>query len=202
MQAPDFLITALNRAFSLYLDSDATARAYCKKMSGKIIAIELRELDARVYLLPGENGMEVFKDFEGEPDAVIAGTGPAFIAAALFHDQGMPGGIHFSGDVELGQNVQKMLKELDFDWEEKLSQLVGDIAAHQISRAVRGFAEWGKQSIEIFGRDLTEYLQEETEDLPRRDEVNAFLHEVDELRIDSDRMQARFNKLFDNLDRH
>ena len=69
--------------------------------------------------------------------------------------------------------------------------MLGDVAAHQIGNLLRGSFVWGKQVAATLGQDTAEYLQEEKQELPRPDEVNAFLAEVDILRGDVDRLAAR-----------
>ena len=88
------------------------------------------------------------------------------------------------------------------DWEEQLSHLVGDAAAHQVGNLVRDTLQWGAKSVDTLGRDLTEYLQEESRQLPQRDEVNKFLAAVDVLRNDVERLDARVKRLQARIDSH
>ena len=48
--------------------------------------------------------------------------------------------------------------------------------------------------------NVTEYLQEETRNLPTRIETNHFFSAVDNVRTDSDRLEARVQRLL--LKRH
>ena len=56
-------------------------------------------------------------------------------------------------------------------------------------------AHHGKSPISTLEKDLGEYLQEELRLLPVRIEIDAFLAAVDSLRDDSERLQARFDRL-------
>ena len=69
-----------------------------------------------------------------------------------------------------------------------------EIAA-DISAKDRAGQEWSKESIEIFRLNASEFLQEETRDLPARPEVDIFYVQVDELRTDFDRLQSRVERL-------
>ena len=88
-----------------------------------------------------------------------------------------------------------MVEKLEIDWEEHLSRLTGDIIAHQIGNTVRGLFRWGERSAEHLGQDAADYLQEETDILPVPWEVEGFIEEVDTLRSDIDRLEARVKRL-------
>ena len=75
-----------------------------------------------------------------------------------------------------------------------LSRYVGDAAAHQIGNAVRDLMSWGRDAAERLSKDLAEYLQYESRDLPPRHEVQDFLNNVDKLRDDAERLAARLQR--------
>jgi len=99
------------------------------------------------------------------------------------------------GDVAYAQRFHAILRALEFDWEEQLSRLVGDVAAHQIGNLARGALSWGSQAAESLSRATTDYLQEEARDLPAPAEVERFMEGVDKLRGDCDRLAARVARL-------
>lgn len=101
--------------------------------------------------------------------------------------------------MELGQEFSEILEALDIDWEEHLSHLTGDLVAHKVGNLVRDVFAWGKQAADTLGQDVAEYLQEENEALPNRDEVENFLSQVDVMRTDVDRMEARVQRLQSRL---
>ncbi len=96
--------------------------------------------------------------------------------------------------MELIKQVSTILAEQDFDVEEPLSELIGDVAAHQITRATRGafsfFKKAGKALIEesslIFNDDKATVTKQEAQ---------GFYEQVDELRADHDRLEARWNQI-------
>ncbi|HEV2213569.1 MAG TPA: sterol-binding protein, partial [Gammaproteobacteria bacterium] len=67
--------------------------------------------------------------------------------------------------------------------------------AHQIGNAVRDFLGWGRDAANRLSKDLAEYLQYESRDLPPRHEVDDFLTGVDRLRDDAERLAARLQRL-------
>ncbi len=134
--------------------------------------------------------------WNGGASVTLKGSVPNLLFSALRHDAGLPKGLRIDGDAETGQLFQKLLARLDIDWEEKLSRFIGDTAAFRVAKMFREFRDWSKTGAEKFGENIKEYLQEETGDLPRRREVTEFLAAVDTLRNDTDRLDARLQRLF------
>ena len=183
------LETALNPV--LRLDPDTQARLAA--LEGKVIAIEPEGLGLTVYLLPGARGVRVLDQYAGEPTVRIRGTPLAL--ARQWRGQQSPGGITVEGDAAVGREFQTALAQLDIDWEEQLSRLVGDAAAHQAGRFWRELQAWSRRTGDILRRDGGEYLQRELRVLPPRPAVEQFLSAVDTLREDADRLAARIERL-------
>ena len=199
MKAPNLLLAAVEQALGRYLALDSEAGGRIAALYGKVLCIELRGFDIRLYLVPGPEGIQLLGQYEGEPDATLSGTPLALARLGLpgtdSADELFAGGVQISGDTELGQRFGALLKDIDIDWEEQLARVVGDLAAHQVGNVVRGGLRWGAQARESLGLDLKEYLQEELRLLPVRPEIESFLAEVDGLRDDVERLAARVERL-------
>jgi ubiquinone biosynthesis protein UbiJ len=83
------------------------------------------------------------------------------------------------------------------DIEEGLSRWVGDIAAHQVGRMLRGVAGWGMRARETVTANVGEYLQEESRDLVAGAQMEAFAEGVEETRAAVERLEARVRALRD-----
>lgn len=76
----------------------------------------------------------------GDPPAVRMILRPSIDAAAALWREGAAGlqsHLRIEGDVMLAATVAELAQKLRWDWEEDLSRLVGDLAAHRIGRALR-----------------------------------------------------------------
>ena len=189
---------ALNRV--LQLDEDTVARV--ARLQGKVIAIEFSGFDVELFLIPEAEKISIYGRFEGDADTVLRGTPVALMRMGLAKHAGdalFAGDVKISGDVELGQEFSDILDGLDIDWEEHLSHLTGDLVAHKVGNVVRDVFAWGRQTVDTLGQDTAEYLQEESEALPNRDEVENFLSLVDVTRTDVDRLEARVQRLQSRL---
>ena len=204
MSVPALVLAGLEITLNRYLSLDPETLSRLAGMTGKLIAVELRGVGITLYMAPHSGGIQLLREFDGSADAVISGTPLALARVGIGEERGLlfAGEVEIRGDVTLGQRFESVLRELDIDWEEQLSHLVGDAAAHQVGNLVRDALQWGAKSADTLGRDLTEYLQEESRQLPQRDEVNKFLAAVDVLRNDVERLDARVKRLQARIDPH
>lgn len=206
------LMGAMETAINAYLALDPQVQEKLATLQGRVIAIELESAPATplltLYILPGAHGIELLTQYTGEPDTVLSGM-PLALAkmslAAKFESADLDcpnasevmfsGEVLIRGDVELGQRFRKILDEMDIDWEEHLSRLTGDIIAHKAGNVLREVGQWWQQAFSTLAHDATEFLQQESELLPEATELSQFMHEVDVLRSDLDRLEARVRRL-------
>jgi len=196
MRLPGMFTALLQMTFDAAVDGNEEALASCARLSGRTVAMEIREFGASVYLRPHAGGIELFNHWRGEPDVIIEGTLPALLFANLKREAGTPAGVRIAGDAAIGQEFQKLIRLLDIDWEDRLSRFIGGTAAHRVGRTIRDLGSFGRESAQRIGENLREYLQQETRDLPLREEVEQFNEAVDFLRADIDRLEARLQKLY------
>lgn len=182
-------------ALNASIKGSSVAQADLQRLAGKVIALELIGLPVKLHFLPQPGRLTVAADYHGEADITVRAPAASLIGAALKRDDAPPKGMQINGDAETAQIFSRLLKHADLDWEELLSQYTGDVAAHQIGNAVRSFRRWSQDAAGRLGRDLAEYLQYETRDLPPRREVSAFLDGVDRLRDDAERLEARLKRV-------
>jgi len=187
------LAAALQTALSGYLSGDPEARERFGELAGRAFAVQIQGLDIELYILPDADGITVVTALEREPDVVL--TGSPLALARLAGGELTGAGVSFRGDTGMGQRLRELLAGVDFDWEEPLSHLVGDLAAHQIGNVLRGLGRWGGELVRSLLRDTEEYLHEERRELPTREEIERFLDDVDELRFAVDRLEARIEGL-------
>jgi len=177
------------------LDPDTLARL--GELHGKVIRLEFIELPKALYVLPSAAGLRLADEHDGAADITLRGRVPAFLRLAAGNDSGVlfAGAVEMQGNVELGQRLQRLLREFHVDWEEWLAGFVGDVVAHKLGRGARAAHAWQAQARHTLGLDVSEYLQEESRMLPTRREVEAFLNAVDVLRADVERLDQRVTRL-------
>lgn len=178
--------TALNRFVALDRDS----RYLLAPLTGKVIGITIRPFNETLYFCPSETVIQILDDYPAPADALLTGTALAFgakgLGSALLKDS-----IEISGDSEVGNAFISLWEKIDIDLEETLSRYTGDIIAHRIGRLFRTGQSWTGDILESFRLNLTEFLQEETRDLPAKPETDIFYRKIGALQPDLDRLQSR-----------
>lgn len=196
------IIGALESALNGYLQLDPDSQRTLTKMAGKCLAVELKGLQTTLYLLVDEKGIQVFSDYADTPDATLSGTPMELLGLAMEKQPGpamFAEGVKISGDTELGQLFKRLFDKLDIDWEEQLSRYTGDIIAHKLGNLVRSGLEWSQQAGEILQQDFAEYLLQEDHLVPEKAELEGFYVQIDTLRDDAERLQARIRRIKDRL---
>lgn len=170
-------------------------------LQGRVVCIEFRDLAHKLYLHPSESGFRLATECDRTPAVTLRGTLATFARLGLGAktETLKAGELDIEGDAALGQRLQRILGDLDLDWEEPLARLFGDPLGHELGRAARAAFAWQRQAFKTFGLNTTEYLQEEARWLPVRYEVEMFLNGVDVIRADVDRLAARIQRLKDKL---
>lgn len=195
---PDSVLATLETAINRYIALDPEGAARISELHGRVILFEITGFGTRIYLIPGATGVQLYRDYAGEPDCVLYGTPLALARMGVSHrkeDQLFSGEVRIEGDTHLAQAFGELVGRLEVDWEEQLSRLVGDPAAHQVGSIARAAGRWGRRTGDILIEDLKDYLQEEARLLPSRYEVQEFLDEVDCLRDGVERLAARVGRL-------
>lgn len=202
MNAAGFITALLEDAGNRVLRLDPDTLAALGALHGRVVCLTFTDLATSVYLQPSEAGLRVLHTFAGAPDVTLSGRLPAYARLSLGAQPGLffSGDLAISGDVDLGHRFQRVLEGLDIDWEEQLSRVVGDVAAHAMGNAARDVRAWGRQAVATLGQDVAEYLTEERRDLPPRSVVEPFLQAVDTLRADVDRLTQRIARLQETRD--
>jgi ubiquinone biosynthesis accessory factor UbiJ len=108
--------------------------------------------------------------------------------------------VAFTGDSELAHTLSTLVRELDWDIEEDLSQLLGgsttaDIIAHRVVSGVKSLREFRDEAGQRFTENMAEYLLHERNAFISKDELEAFAKENEALRDDLARLDARLNLL-------
>lgn len=198
----DALTLPLEAAFNTWLALDektyGQARQRLQALQGKLIHLRISNPGFDLYFLPTAEQVRISTSYEALPDVSIQGSALAFMRLAQAEDSGkamLENGIKLEGDLGLGTEFSNILREIEVDWEELLSQVVGDTIAHQAGQMARNTQGWLDQSAQAMRLNTQEYLQEEARLLPAAAELNYYYDQIDQLRMDTDRLEARLNRL-------
>ncbi len=190
----NILQTALNR----YLDLDPESKKRLHKLQNKIVTIELLGPGLIFQLSFDEDRVQLNWDNFAKPDTYIKGSPLTLLHLSLTkgdRKQFFSDDVSIEGNLDLGQDVIDLFDHLDIDWEEYLSHCIGDVSAHQVGRFVHGLKKFNQRVYETLSQNVNEYIHEEVMLFPPREALQDFFTEVDELRMDVDRMEAKVMQL-------
>jgi ubiquinone biosynthesis protein UbiJ len=189
---PSTLEANLNRNIA----ASSAARALCARLNGKSLRLQLTGLPMEFVMRSEGEGVRVASSSTGVADATLSGSPLGLLSLARQQAKSTSGSsVRIEGDAEVAQNFSELLKQAKPDIEEELSRIVGDVAAHQIGNTVRSLLGFGKRVGDTLLQNVGEYLSEESRDVPSKTEAEEFNHDVDVLRDDVARFEARLNSL-------
>jgi ubiquinone biosynthesis protein UbiJ len=192
------LMSALETALNKYLAMDQNSGVFLAPLVSKVIAVTITPFNETIYLCPSSDSIQLLDYSPEPPDTQLTGS---VFALGLMGLSSKPmravfsGEVKIEGDMNTGRKFQELFAKLDINLEQQLARHTGDTVAHNISRFFRAGQDWSKESVETFRLNASEFLQEETRDLPAGPEVDIFYAQVDELRMDFDRLKSRVERL-------
>jgi len=198
MELPVTLLAMIEKALNTYLQLDGDAFAKSASLQHKIVQLHITGLDIDLYSLIGLDDIQVLGEYAGTPDATISGSLAGLVRLSQSDDSAstmLESDVEISGELRVAEGFSRLLSEASIDWEELLSKVVGDIPAYQVGSAVRQGNEWAAETADAMKLNMAEYLSEESRVVPAKAEVNGYMEAVDELRMATDRLEARIKLL-------
>lgn len=192
----------IEHSINSLLEFDPSTLEAIALMRGKVIAVEIKGPDLRLHILPHDAGVFLRTEYEGDPHVLIRGTPYGLMRLAAERERQratFSGDVEILGDLALSQHLQQIVRRLDIDWEEMLSRVTGDVVAHQVGNMVRGMARWGRTTARTLEQNLAEYVKYEIELVPVRYQIDEFIHEVDIIRSDVERLELKIQRLKSRL---
>lgn len=168
------------------------------KLEGKVIAFNIKRPSFSLFLQFGDNYITVTNEYDQTPDTEIYATLFQLIKMKAKRPDMrtfMSGDFYIKGDTACAEQLDKLFREHNIDWEEYVSKAVGDVAAHNIGKLVRKNKKVFKKAGGSMKQNISEFIQEEAEILPAKQAVNDFADDCDELNLRAERLNAKMNLL-------
>lgn len=176
-------------ALNHLLGEQPWARERLRTHAGRTVEFRVPPWPAVRFAI-AESGLAKPASEKAEIDLVVT-LKPAALPVLLSRGRDAVKDLDFRGPEDLAASVQELLMKLQWDIEEDLARVLGDVAAHRIALAARDFAAWQREALERLGQNFVEYWTEEQVLLARRAEFESFARELDELRRAAAQFQER-----------
>lgn len=191
----------LETAIAKALEYDPSSRQRLQKLAPKVLRIRCNAPAIEAYVCLDTDGVKIKQFYEGSPNTEISGSLPALAALGVSDRHNLSGsGVQVIGSTALLAELQGIAADLDIDWEEPLSQLLGDFAGPHIAGLMRNSFSWLAQRSKNFARNSGLFISEESMASVSKPQLEQFTREVGQFRSDSDRVAAKFQQLQQQLD--
>ena len=198
----DLALEGLQQTLNRVIGLDPRAVERLAALHGRVVRVAFDGTGIAFNMVPGHDGrlQLLAGDDDVPPACTLSGSLLDLMRASRADDgsaQLFSGHVRIDGDLATARAFSEALAELDIDWEEALSRLTGDVAAHEIGRRARALSRQASRLGAVGADNLSEYLTEEARLLPHPLDVEAFVADVDRLRDDVARLEARIGLLQD-----
>lgn len=196
-------LASAQRIINQALRYDAASAQKLAALAPKVLAIEITQPAMVIYVQFGEQ-LRLMAHHEGDAQARLQGDLQAFINLASNKDKHaalMKSDIQIQGSSQLAMGLADAMSDLDIDFEAMLSELTGPVVAHVVGKNLRRLSGWLKGSGEKLKQDTVEYVRDELQLAPHKLEGESRFTEIHKLKLDSERLEARINRLATHLNK-
>lgn len=199
----DGLLAAVETGLNATLRLDSTALPRLARLAGQVIVVDCTQPRQRLFVIPGAEGLTLARHWQAPADCTLRAPLGTLLQLALRKDKTRV--LHgpevtLSGDSAGLMALADVLQGLELDWEYELSRWLGPLPTALLGGHLRLRAQWARRGGERMLGTLADYLNEETRTLVGKREAEARLRELDQLKLDTDRLQARFDRLLRTLE--
>jgi ubiquinone biosynthesis protein UbiJ len=178
------------------ISQNSWANNVLKPFAGKSVQFNVSLISASLIIL--ENGNLAIAGETYIADATVS-IPPSLLLRLLAKDESAKRQIKIEGDTHLAAELAKVLSNMRWDYEDDLSNLIGDISANKIGTFARDTVSSVKETSINLAEMLSEYWQEEMPLIAKKRNVEQFNSEVDDLRADVARFEKKLAKLTKSL---
>ena len=174
------------------ISQNSWASNLLQPFAGKSIQINVSFISTSLVIL--ENGNLAIAGETNLPDAKVT-IPPSLLLRLLAKDEAANRQINIEGDTHLAAELAKVFSNMRWDYEDDLSNLIGDIPANKIGTFARDTANSVKETSVNLAEMLSEYWQEEMPLIAKKRHLEQFNAEVDTLGADVARFEKKLAKL-------
>ena len=170
--------------------------------SGTVVFVEITDLGLTGYVVVNQHGIALQQTTNKTVDVEISGRFMALVGmlpvAKKAPSNSWPKAIKFSGDVGKIEKLKSWLDALSIDWSEVLSPYLGDFLAQGIVGSISFGSDCLVKGVDNIKQATKNWVNDEDSVAVSKLEVEEFLSQVDLLRENVDRLNARIDLLQEN----
>ena len=176
------------------LEHAPQTQARLAKLQGKTMALHLKSINQSLAITSRPEGLEFSREIPETVDVTLKATIGAMVKIARdgMEDAELESGeLEIIGDPIIGQRFALVISELDIDWYGLFSEHIGDGPAQAVTSVAAQAKEFTKESQSNLKSWLNDFIKNDLDIVVDEHEVDSFLDDVDTLRADADRLEAK-----------
>lgn len=188
------LLAGADSSINALLRLDPVSQQRFGKLAGQVLAIQAREPDFALFLVLQPEGLQLARQWEAPADCTLSATTAELWqlltssnkAAALYQP-----GVTITGNNSLLVELADIVQAMEIDWEFQLQQWFGPHAAGLIGSHLRLRGRWTAANLASLHQRTEDWLAEEARLLVGNNEAESRFAELDQLKLQLDRLEAR-----------
>ncbi len=185
------LETPVAAALNHVLRNEAWARERLSPFAGETVEVRAAYLPALRFRIEPDGTVSAAPGAAAGLIVLVKGDAAA---AALKGEDHLLRAVEVTGNAKLADAVMGLVRHLRWDFEEDLSRVLGDVAAHRVADGLRGLAAWAPEAARRLSDSFAAYATDEAKLLLGRHELEDFAAEVASLRDAVERLDARLRR--------
>lgn len=171
------------------------------RLKGQVIQVHLKEFDKRLTFVFSQQ-VDVLAHYEGTPDCTLSLNVSVLpelkdqsnITKLIKQDK-----LDLDGDIQLAQSFSQLITQCKPDIEEWISRVTGDVVAHTLVQGVTQIGQFARTQLRHQQDYLAQVVTEEWRLAPPPLEVAHFCDQVDEVKSQAARVEAKLNQLLERV---
>lgn len=194
------LVTAaIESTLNTLINDDPELGRRLARLKGQVIQVHLKELNKTLTFVFSQQ-IDVLANYEGQPDCYLSlnlSVLPELreqsnITKLIKQDK-----VILEGDIQLAQKFSQLMTDCKPDIEEWLSRVTGDVVAHSLVQGVSNLGQFVKAKADKHQNHLAQVITEEWKLAPAPLEIAHFCDQVDDVRSQAARVEAKLNLLLE-----
>lgn len=182
-------------ALNVLLSQDPELKAKLKQFDNLSIAFRIKNINYEIIVTIKNHKLLLNSSPDTKADLTITASAIALAKLAYYPNNLFSKDIEIYGDVQFAKKLRDILHELNLDLETFIANLTGNILAYPIIHEFCQINNWMKSIHISLQKNMSEYLCEEAELLPDKLLINNYLTNIDKIRANFERLEARVNRL-------
>lgn len=194
---PQFAFGLIETTFNGLLKRSPHVEPNLRKLSGKVLKIELTSPKMDFFILFGENRTDWLGSYEGDPDCSVQlafETLPKLADKQKLTELINNKFLVLRGDIQVLQHFTVLLEQIEKDPAELISPFVGDVLAQTGTDFAKKVLDKLKAQVEQNNRHLVDNLMQERPVLVHRLQAVNFYDQVEELAQQAVKLEQKFTQ--------